>query len=134
MGMLGLRCLVGLCLFAAPWARAQRVAIPVEGLGRTILAAPAPVLYATPMLAPSALSAPTPFVPSAPLLAAPAPAPVKLAAVNAAVAQFATLDLKSAPAAELRDGADTLMSRVLGGETSEAPAILRPPRLALAEP
>ena len=79
------------------------------------------MISAQPMLSPSALSAP--FAPSAPLLAAPAPVPVKLAAVNAAVAQFAAIDLKSAPAADMRGGADVLMARVLGEEVPEAPAL-----------
>ena len=118
-----LRFLVGVWLLAAPWARAQRVAAPVEGLGRTIIAAPAPMLAVPPLLAPAAPLAPSLPVPALPLIPVPAPVPVKLAAVDAAVARFAAIDLKSAPAAEVRGGADALMARVLGMEAPEAPAL-----------
>ncbi|MEQ1918697.1 MAG: hypothetical protein ABL955_05815, partial [Elusimicrobiota bacterium] len=117
--MLVLRFLVGLWLFFAPGARAQRVVVPVEGLGRTILAAPAPMISAPFMPAASMPSAPALPVSAAPSLAAP----LKLAAVNAAVAQFAAIDLKSAPADDLRGGADALMARVLGVEAPDAPAL-----------
>jgi hypothetical protein len=70
---------------------------------------------------PSALLAPALLAPAAPLLQAPVS--VKLAAVGAAVAQFAQIDLKSAPAAEIRGGADALMARALGAEVSETPAL-----------
>lgn len=119
--MAALRFAVGIFLLAAPWAHAQRVVAPVEGLGRTYIAAPVPMLSAPPVLAPTALLAPILLAPAAPMVQAPNP--LKLVTVNAAVAQFATIDLKSASAAEVRGGADTLMARVLGAEPVETPAL-----------
>lgn len=116
------RFLIGLCLLAAPSARAQRVVAPAGELGRASIVA-APALSGPFIPAPTSLLTPAFAAPAIPLLQASAPAPLKLSAVNAAVAQFATLDLKSAPATALRGGADALMARVLGGESPEAPAL-----------
>jgi hypothetical protein len=123
--MAALKLIISCWLVAAPWARAQRIVAPVEGLGRTLIAAPAPMLLATPMLAPAALLAPSLAAPTAVFSPTPIPtsAPLKLAAVNAAVSQFAAIDLKSAPAADIKGGADALMARALGAEVPEAPAL-----------
>lgn len=120
--MASLNVIIGLWLLAAPWARAQRVVAPVEGLGRTFASAPSPMLSAPPMLAPTALLSASLAAPAlAPLSLAPVP--IKLAAVNAAVAEFSKIDLKSAPAADIKGGADALMARALGAEAAEAPAL-----------
>ncbi len=117
-----IRFVVGVWLLAAPRALAQRVVLPVEGVGRTFASAPAPQMSAPAALLPSALLVPTLAAPAvAPFFQAPVP--VKLAAVSAAVAQFSAIDLRSAPAAEVRGGADALMARALGAEASEAPAL-----------
>ncbi len=122
--MTSLRLFVGLWLLAAPGAWAQRAALPASGVGRIVMAAPIPQLSAPPALTPAASLAPALAAPAfspAPFLAAPAP--LKLAAVDAAVVQFSALDLKSAPAAEARGAADALMARALGARDAEAPAL-----------
>ena len=94
--MTSLRLFVGLWLLAAPGAWAQRAALPASGVGRIVMAAPIPQLSAPPALTPAASLAPALAAPAfspAPFLAAPAP--LKLAAVDAAVVQFSALDLKS---------------------------------------
>lgn len=148
--MHAIRLAVALVLLAAPWARAQRVrvAVPVAGGGPTVvlpqspmagLSAPAlimpsaslaptlaaPALVAPALVAPSPLAAPTPFaVIAAPVAANPqAAAPLNLSAAHAALAEFSKIDLKSAPGAEIRDGADALMARALGAGFSETPAL-----------
>lgn len=71
---------------------------------------------------PAALLAPALAAPAAALSLAPlpsVPAPIKLAAINAAVAQFSAIDTKSAPAAEVRGGADALWRAALGGEAAD---------------
>lgn len=154
--------LLGVWLLAAPWARAQRVAAPVTGLGRIAVMSPAPIV-APPVLPASILAAPalsapqalTPALIAAPALSAPAAvsvAPVapaaalavsrpasalKLSAGAAALAEFSKLDLKSAPAADLKGGAEALMARALGAEISDAPpaavlAVPAAPALPLA--
>lgn len=141
--MAALRLIVGFWLIAAPSARAQRVIAPIQGLGKTIAVAP------TPLIAPSilpALSIAAPALSLAPSLSAPAavsiapvPAmaaaaaiqPLKLAAGTAAIAEFQKLNLKSAPAADLKGGADALMLRALGGEAlKEKGATLSAPSAA----
>jgi len=123
--MAAFRLLVGVCLLAAPRAQAQRVVAPVVGIGRALPSAPIPQLTAPSILMPAPLLAPALAAPSAlslaPLTAAPVPA--RLAAVSAAVAQFSSIDLESAPAAEVRSGADALMARVLGEESAQSPAL-----------
>jgi hypothetical protein len=121
MAMRVSRLIVGFLLLLAPAAGAQVSFAPIESFGRTITAAPALSLAAPPLLMPGALAAPALAAPSAP--AVQAPVPLKLEAVHAAVAQFAAIDLKSAPAADIRGGADALMARALGAEASEAPAL-----------
>jgi hypothetical protein len=132
-----IRVVVLLLLLAAPWARAQRVRIaaPVMGGGLASIAAPVPVMPASSFLAPAAalapiLSAPAALtVPAAPAIRAPAQAtpraaaPLKLSAARSAIAEFSKIDLRSAPAAEVRDGADALMARALGAEPSATPAL-----------
>lgn len=149
-----MRMAVVFLLLAAPWARAQRarVAAPVAGLGGTIFAAPAPALTAPAGLLPAASLSPALLAPALavpPALSAPAalsvsaaralaaPVPLKLTAARAAVAEFSRIDVKSAPAAELKGGADALMARVLGGEAAAerpAPVLAAPsaPALPLA--
>lgn len=130
--MTALRFALGLLVFAAPWARAQRVALPASGL--RVIAAPVPQLAAPPALTPAALLAPSLSAPSA--LTPPsafhaegfsvisaAPAPLALAPVGAAVAKFSTIDLRSAPAADLRGGADELWRAAIGEESAKAPAL-----------
>lgn len=126
------RLAVATLLLAAPWARAQRAMLPSSA---RISAAPVPQLAAPPMLAPAAISAPavltqalTPAfaAPAAQFFAAPvvsAPAPLALAPVGKAVAKFSALDLESAPAAELRGGADELWRAAIGEEAAKAPAL-----------
>ncbi len=114
-----MRLIVGLCLVFAPSARAQSIVAPVEGLGRTVVAAPIPWLAAPSMIVPSALLSPSLSAPSAALFQVPAP--VKLEAVDAAVVRFSAIDLKSAPAADVRGGGDALMLRALGAVVPEAP-------------
>lgn len=145
--MASLNVLIGLWLLAAPAARAQRVVMPVEGLaGRASIGAPVPMIApsVTPALsvtAPALSLAPSLSAPAAvsiapvPVAAAAAPiqaaAPLKLSAGTAALAEFSKLDLKSAPAADLKGGADALMERVLGGEAAEAgPATFAAPAAA----
>lgn len=114
---------------AAPWARAQRAVLPASSL--RISAAPIPQLAAPSILTPTALLAPSFGTPSvnfspapiaAPLLPA-APAPLELANIGAAVTKFAAIDLKSAPAADLRGGADELWRAAIGEEATKAPAL-----------
>jgi hypothetical protein len=150
--MHAIRLAVALVLLAAPWARAQRVrvAVPFAGAGQTIvvpqtpmagLSAPALIMPASSLApalaAPSPLASPVPFtVIAAPAAAASrAAAPLKLSAVHAAIAEFSKIDLRSAPAAEARDGADALMARALGAEFAGTPALtvgaLSVPEIAL---
>ena len=161
--MHAIRLAVALVLLAAPWARAQRVrvAVPVIGGGQTIvvpqapmagLSAPTLIIPAAslaPALAVPALAAPSPLAPAPfaviaapvavraePVTARPqAAAPLKLSAGREAFAEFSKIDLKSAPAAEIRDGADALMARALGAGFSETPALtvgaLSAPEIAL---
>jgi len=106
----------------APWARAQRVVLP--GAGARLSAAPVPQLAAPPILTPAALLSPAALLPAFSAPAAPsAPAPLALAPVGAAIAKFAALDLKSAPAAEVRGGADELWRAAIGEEAAKAPAL-----------
>lgn len=118
--MTAIRLVVGVWLCAAPWARAQRAA------------APALRLSAPPMTAPAALPAPALMAPAATL--APAPVPLKLAAVDSALAQFAQIDLKSAPADDLRGGADALMARALGARAAGGSSASDGPEPALGAP
>lgn len=131
MAALGL--IVGIWLVAAPSARAQRVMAPLKLSPTAMIAAPAPMLpgiMTAPALMGPTLLAPAPSAPAAfhftPTIAAvpAAPAPLKLSSVGAAVARFAEIDLKSAPAADVRSGADALMTRALGGEAAAEPAAL----------
>ena len=138
------RVAAALLVLAAPWARAQRVAAPVRSVaGPAVVAAPVPVLSAPAILSPAATLAPSLPAPAAlAVFSPPAPvrpqaaAPLKLAAVSAAIARFDKIDLKSAPAAEIRGGADDLMARALGAEIEEAPALaagaLSAPEISLA--
>jgi len=120
--MIVIRFVAAILLLSAPWARAQRVALPAGGIGRAGAASPIPQLSSPPVLTPAALIAPSLAAVTAP--AAPAaPAPLKLASVGAAIAQFSAIDLKSAPAAEIRGGADALMARALGAEVEISPAL-----------
>ena len=146
-------------------AQRVRVSVPAVGGGHALIAAPAPVLSAPAVISPSVSLAPTlsapaaltvlaapaiiapaalavPAIPSVPAVAAApakaaprAAAPLKLSAVRAALAQFETIDLKSAPAAEMRDGADALMARALGADAAGTPALtvgaLSAPEIAL---
>ena len=131
--MLLVRLVVGAWLCVAPLASAQRVVMPVEGLGRAVPLAPvylppnAPALLAPSLVAPALQFSliPTAATPAlVPVAAAAAIVqPLKLTAVAAAVAQFQKIDLRSAPAAEARGGADAFMARVLGAEVAEAPAL-----------
>jgi hypothetical protein len=127
--MAALNFFIGLWLIAAPAAQAQRVVVSVAGLGRTV-ATPA-ILSAPPVLAPAMTIAAMPLAPALsapaavsiaprPIAASPAAAPLKLSAGTAALAQFAKLDLKSAPAAEAKGASDALMARLLGAEGTEA--------------
>jgi len=161
--MHGIRLAVALVLLAAPWARAQRVrvAVPVAGGGQTVVVPQTPMagLSAPTLIMPSASLAPALVAPAlaspSPLAAAPfaviaapasvraepvtarpqAAAPLKLAAGRDAIAEFSKIDLKSAPAAEVRDGADALMARALGAGFAETPALtvgaLSAPEIAL---
>lgn len=163
--MHAIRLAVALVLLAAPWARAQRVrvAVPAVGMGQTIvvpqaptagLSAPALIMPAASrapaLAAPSTLAAAAPFaviaapasVRAVPATARPqagtvptAAAPLKLSAGRDAIAEFSKIDLKSAPAAEIRDGADALMARALGAGFAETPALtvgaLSAPEIAL---
>lgn len=160
-----IRVAVLLLLLAAPWARAQRVrvAVPVTGVGPAIVVSPAPMAglsapalimpaasLAPALAAPAPLAAPTPFaaiaapaaIPALPAAARPqaaamprTAAPLKLSAGRDAIAEFSKIDLKSAPAAEMRDGADALMARALGAEIAGTPAltvgVLSAPEIAL---
>lgn len=127
-GMAVIRVVVAFWLIAAPWARAQRVAGPspaASGRGVSLPSGPvAPALQssAPPVLMPAALLMPAQAVPAAATLSQ-LPVPLKLAAADAAVARFAAIDLKSAPAAEVRGGAETLWRAALGGEAAAAPAL-----------
>lgn len=103
----------------------------------------APALAAPALAAPSPLTAPAPFtVVAAPVTARAraaaipqAAAPLELSAGRDAIAEFSKIDLRRAPAAEIRDGADALMARALGAGFSETPALtvgaLSAPEIAL---
>lgn len=112
-------------LLLAQTAAAQLVA-PIEGVGR-IFSAPVPVLSGTPLIAPAAGLVPVPAAPSlGAAIPAPVPiaaAPLKLASAAAAVVKFAALNVRSAPAAEARGGAETLWNEVLGVEAARMPAL-----------
>jgi len=125
---------------------APALIMPAASLAPT-LAAPAlavPALAVPALAAPSPLAAPAPFaVIAAPVAVRAEPvtarsqsaAPLKLSAGRDAIAEFSKIDLKSAPAAEVRDGADALMARALGSGFSETPALtvgaLSAPEIAL---
>ncbi|MBI5246601.1 MAG: hypothetical protein HY923_05425 [Elusimicrobia bacterium] len=123
------RLLIGAFLLAALPAAAQRAVLPVAGLSRSGPVAPLVTLPGAPALAAPALSAPSllpSLMPSAPAIApvpVVAPSVLKLPAVAAAVAQFQTINLSAAPAAEARGAADELMARALGAEAAEAPVL-----------
>lgn len=108
---------------AAPWARAQRAILPASA---RLSAAPAPQLTAPPMITSHAMLAPSAFhavIPAAQFVPAPIPASPALQPIGAAVAKFSELDLKSAPAAELRGGADELWRAAIEEESAKAPAL-----------
>lgn len=147
-------------------AQRVRVSAPAIGGGHALIAAPSPVLSAPTIISPSVSPAPTLSAPAAlTVLAAPAlqvpaalaaaavpsvplasatpakaapraAAPLELSAGRDALAEFETIDLRSAPAAEVRDGADALMARALGGEAARTPALtigrLSAPEIALS--
>lgn len=140
--MHAIRLAAALVLFAAPWARAQRVrvAVPMTGIGPAIIVSPAPMaaLSAPAVLMAAASLAPAPFSVSAapaPVRAAPVAArpqaaaapfaavPLKLSAGRVALSEFSQIDLGRAPAAEVRDGADALMARALGAQPARTPAL-----------
>ncbi len=125
--MRSVRSFLGALLLAASSASAQRVVLPVEGLGRAITVAPvfqpliAPSLLAPNLLSPALQAAlPAPSLIAAPTLVAE---PLKLTAISAAVADFQKIDLKHAPVTEARGAADELMARVMGAPATEAPAL-----------
>ncbi len=64
--------------------------------------------------------------PAAQFVAAPvpaAPAPLTLQPIGPALTKFSALDLKSAPAADLRGGAEELWRAAIGEEAAKAPAL-----------
>jgi hypothetical protein len=124
--MKSVRLFLGALLFAASSASAQRVVLPVEGLGAAsfspvVQPAIAPAFLAPNLSAPSLQTSLIPALPAPPLVAAQAPVaePLKLTAMSAAVADFGKIDLKNARAAEARGAADELMARVMGAPAAE---------------